>query len=99
MWGGANPIVVSHLQFVDDTLLIGNKIWANVRALRASLVLFEAMSGLKVNFHKSSLVEVNINATWLTEAASVLGCKVDIVPFFYFSLPIGGDPRRLLFIS
>jgi len=95
--GGTNPVVVSHLQFVDDTLLIGNKSWANVRVLRVGLVLFEAMSGLKVNFHKSSLVGVNIDASWLSEAASVLGCKVGKVPFLYLGLPIGGDPRRLLF--
>jgi len=54
--GREAPVVVSHLQFTDDTLLIRNKSWANVRALRAGHVLFEAMSGLKVNFHKSSLV-------------------------------------------
>ncbi|XP_039682999.1 uncharacterized protein [Medicago truncatula] len=95
--GGANSVVVSHLQFADDTLLIGNKSWANVRALRAGLVLFEAMSGLKVNFHKSSLVGVNINASWLSEAASVLGCKVGKIPFLYLGLPIRGNPRRLLF--
>ncbi|GAU40791.1 hypothetical protein TSUD_348880 [Trifolium subterraneum] len=39
--------------FADDTLLLGVKSWANVRALRVVLVLFEAMSGLKVNFNKS----------------------------------------------
>ncbi|MCI53456.1 RNA-directed DNA polymerase (Reverse transcriptase), partial [Trifolium medium] len=39
--GSANPTVVSHLQFVDDTLLLGVKSWANVRALRTFLVLFE----------------------------------------------------------
>ncbi|MCI73544.1 RNA-directed DNA polymerase (Reverse transcriptase), partial [Trifolium medium] len=38
---------VSHLQFTDDTLLLGVKSWANVCALRAVLVLFETMSGLK----------------------------------------------------
>ncbi|XP_024642292.1 uncharacterized protein [Medicago truncatula] len=70
-------VVVSHLQFADNTILIGNKSWANVRALRAGLVLFEAMSELKVNFHKSSLVGVNINDSWFSEAASMLGCKVD----------------------
>jgi len=95
--GGANLVVVSHLQFADDTLLLGKKIWANVRALRAGLVLFEAMTGLKVNFHKSSLVGVNINASWMSEAASVLGCKVGKVPVLYLGLAIGGDPRRLLF--
>ncbi|PNX89907.1 cysteine-rich receptor-like protein kinase, partial [Trifolium pratense] len=40
-------VSVSHLQFADDTLLLGTKSWANVRALRAVLVLFESMSGLR----------------------------------------------------
>ena len=51
--GNSNSVVVSHLQFADDTLLLGEKSWANVRALRAVLSLFAVMSGLKVNFHKS----------------------------------------------
>ena len=95
--GGANPVVVSHLQFADDTLLIGNKSWATVCAMGAGLVLFEVMSGLKVNFHKSSLIGVNINASWLSEAASVLGCKVGKLSFLYLGLQIGGDSCRLLF--
>jgi len=32
--GTSNSVVVSHLQFADDTLLLGTKIWANVCALR-----------------------------------------------------------------
>jgi len=40
--GVANHVVVSHLQFVDDTLLIGDKSWANVCAMQAALVLFKA---------------------------------------------------------
>ncbi|GAU25950.1 hypothetical protein TSUD_16880 [Trifolium subterraneum] len=50
--GPQNEVQVSHLQFADDTLLVGVKNWANVRALKAVLVLFESVSGLKVNFHK-----------------------------------------------
>ncbi|GAU25874.1 hypothetical protein TSUD_164150 [Trifolium subterraneum] len=91
------PISVSHLQFADDTLLMGTKSWVNVRALRAVLVLFETMSGLKVNFNKSMLVGVNIPDSWLGEAASALGCRVGNIPFLYLGLPIGGDPRRLSF--
>ena len=70
---GANHMVVYHLQFADDTLLIGEKNWGNVRSWRVALVLFEAISGLKVNFHKSSLVGVIMSESWLTETASVLG--------------------------
>jgi hypothetical protein len=42
-----DPIFVSHLQFADDTLLLGVKSWANVCALRAGLTLFESMSGFE----------------------------------------------------
>ncbi|CAJ2633140.1 unnamed protein product, partial [Trifolium pratense] len=95
--GETNTISVSHLQFADDTLLLGGKSWGNVRALRAALVLFETMSGLKVNFNKSMLVGVNIPDSWLGEAASALCCKVGKIPFIYLGLPIGGDSRRLSF--
>jgi len=88
---------VSHLQFADDTLLIGVKSWANVRALRAVLLLFESISGLKVNFHKSMLFGVGVVVSWLHEAASVMNCKHSQLPFLYLGLPIGGDPRRLQF--
>jgi hypothetical protein len=95
--GAASSVSVTHLQFADDTLLIGTKSWANVRAMRAVLVLFEAMSGLKVNFNKSMLVGVNVSDSWLNEASSVLRCRVGKVPFVYLGLSIGGDPRRLIF--
>ncbi|GAU51140.1 hypothetical protein TSUD_411890 [Trifolium subterraneum] len=95
---GANaPVSVSHLQFADATLLMGTKSWANVRALRATLVLFESILGLKVNFNKSLLVGVNILDSWLGEAASALSCRVGKIPFLYLGLLIGGDPRRISF--
>ncbi|GAU17467.1 hypothetical protein TSUD_340100 [Trifolium subterraneum] len=95
--GADDPVSVSHLQFADDTLLMGTKSWANVCALRAVLVLFEAMSGLKVNFNKSLLVGVNIPESWLGEAASALSCRVGKIPFIYLGLSIAGDPRRISF--
>jgi len=47
--GREKALMVSHLQFADDTLIVGNKSWANVRVMRVVLYLFEAMSRLKVN--------------------------------------------------
>ncbi|CAJ2657308.1 unnamed protein product [Trifolium pratense] len=95
--GEQGLMMMSHLQFADDTLLLGVKSWANVRVLRAVLVLFETMSGLRVDFNKSMLVGVNIPDTWLGEAASALCCKVGKIHFLYLGLQIGGDPRRLSF--
>ncbi|GAU36456.1 hypothetical protein TSUD_166220 [Trifolium subterraneum] len=88
-------LAVEGLNFADDTLLLGVKSRANIRALREILVLFEAVSGLKVNFQKSMLVGVNVVETWLAEAVLVLRCSVGKVSFLYLGLPIGSDPHRV----
>jgi len=95
--GRSDVTVVSHLQFADDTLIMGVKSWANIRSMRVILLLFEALSGLKVNFSKSHLVGVNVALSWLSEAASMLSCKVGAIPFVYLGLPIGGNARRIPF--
>lgn len=51
---------VSHLQFAYDTLILREQIWSNIRTIKALLVLFELVYGLKINFHKSMLVGVDI---------------------------------------
>jgi len=95
---GVNALTtVSHLQFEDDTLILGDKSWANIRAMRAILLLFQSLSGLKVNFSKSYLVGVNVASSWVLEAAMVLNCKVGSIPFVYLGMPIGGNSRRLSF--
>jgi len=65
--------------------------------MKAAFLLFESISKLKVNFNKSMLFGVNVNATWLHEATSVMRCKHGLLPFMYLGLPIGGDPRKLQF--
>lgn len=56
---------ISHMQFADDTLIVGGKFWSNIWAFKAILQLFEMPSGLKVNFHKSQLLGVNVDVDWL----------------------------------
>ena len=95
--GNNASTIVSHLQSADDTLILGDKSWANIRAMRAILLLFQSLSGLKVNFSKSCLVGVNVVDSWLAKAALVLNCKVGSIPFMYLGMPIGGNSRRLSF--
>jgi len=56
-------------------------------------MLFEALSGLKINYHKSMLFGFNVSTSWLHEAAMVLNCNHGCLPFMYFGLPIVGDAR------
>jgi len=86
--GSGDATIVSHLQFADDTLNLGGKSWANIQAMRAILLLFQALLGLKVNFSKSLLVGVNVASSWLSEATIVLNCKVGSIPFVYLGMPI-----------
>jgi len=95
--GRERSLSVSHLQFADDTLILGEKSWANGRAMRVVLHLFAAMSRLKINFHKSELVGVNIGRSWLLEATIVLNCKMNTLPILYLGLLVGGHQRQLNF--
>jgi len=90
-WGQGHSAQISHLQFAHDTLLLGEKSWANVRALKVVLNLFEVILGSKANFHKSILVEVNVPDSWFTEASLVLSCEIGRTPFMYLDLLIGCD--------
>ena len=61
------------------------------------MILFEEISGLKVNFHKSMLTGVKVSNSWLTEASRVKNCKTISLPFVYLRTPIGGDCRWVKF--
>ena len=74
--GRTDPVSISHLQFANDNRLVGNKSCANIRSLKALLLLFEVTSGLKVNFYKSMLVGVNDPDSWLNKASIVPNCKI-----------------------
>jgi len=95
--GAQREVRLSHLQFANDTLILGEKSWLNVRTIRAMLLILEELSGLKVNFNKSMLTGVNISTSWLSEAAAVLNCRTGLIPFVYLGLPISGDSGKLSF--
>ncbi|XP_011627183.1 uncharacterized protein LOC105421445 [Amborella trichopoda] len=46
--------------------------------------------GIKVNFHKSSLVTINCGGNVAVNLARVVGCKIASFPIFYLGLPISG---------
>lgn len=95
--GRTDIVRISRLQFADDTLLVGNKSWENIRSLNALLLLLEVASGLKVSFHKSMLVDGNVLNSWLNKDSIVMNSKIGHLLFMYLGLPIGGDYRKLNF--
>jgi exonuclease III len=88
-----SDILISHLQYADDTIFIGEACVENLWSMKAILRWFELISGLKVNFSKSNIIGVNVQNSFLEGAASFLHCKVRSLPFTYLGLPVGANPR------
>jgi hypothetical protein len=80
----------SHLLFADDTLIFCNASSSKLRYLRSLFLLFEAVSGLKVNLAKSSLIPVG-NGVQVGRLADILGCEVASLPVKYLGLPLGAS--------
>ncbi|KAK6145708.1 hypothetical protein DH2020_022528 [Rehmannia glutinosa] len=91
---GKDKVKISHLQFADDTIVLGNATKENVWVVKAILRNFELVSDLKVNFGKSCLFTVNVRHGDATQMAQILNCKMGSLPFIYLGLPIGANPRK-----
>ncbi|PNX82415.1 cysteine-rich receptor-like protein kinase, partial [Trifolium pratense] len=89
-----DPLRYQILQFADDTILMGDCSWDNVRTMKSILRGFELVSGLKINFLKSKLYGINAADNFLVAASSYLGCNVESIPFKFLGLPVGANPRR-----
>jgi hypothetical protein len=92
---GRRGVVISHLQYADDTLCIGEATVENLWALKAILRGFEMVSGLKVNFWKSSIMGVNVSQNFMRVASGFLNCRVGSIPFVYLGLPVGANHKRV----
>lgn len=75
LWSGldvcCNRPRLTHLQYVDDTLLLCAPNLDYLLNIKKSLILFQLVSGFQVNFHKSSIISINVEESWLLETAKV----------------------------
>ena len=55
---------------------------------------FEVVSGLKINFAKSSCGAFGVSDRWTHDASNYLKCSLMSFPFSYLGIPIGANPRR-----
>jgi hypothetical protein len=82
------------LQFADDTILMGEGSWSNLWTIETVLRSFELVSGLKINFVKSKLYGINVDASLLSAGSSFLSCQSESIPFKFLGIPVGENPRR-----
>jgi len=90
---GGGDLVVSRLQYADDTLCIGKPSVQNLWTMKSVLRGFEMASGLKIYFSKSPLIGVNVSEEFMAMASNFLNCRVGGLPFKYLGLPVGANPK------
>jgi len=79
------PIV----QYAYDTILIMQGCEDQLMYLKEILHKLTMSSGLRVNYHKSCIVPINIDQEKASSLANVFGCQLGTFPFTYLGLPMG----------
>ncbi|GAU17375.1 hypothetical protein TSUD_232510 [Trifolium subterraneum] len=79
---GNSGMSVSHLQYADDTLFLGEATMENIWSIKAILRGFELALGLKVNFGKSKVMGVNVSGEFLVlEDGAILQRTLPVIDF------------------
>ncbi|RVW58897.1 putative mitochondrial protein [Vitis vinifera] len=89
---GGDGALVSHLLFVDDTLVFCEASEDQMVHLSWLLMWFEAISGLRINLDKSEILSVG-RVENLENLALGAGCKVGRLPSSYLGIPLGANHK------
>jgi len=81
------------LQYADDTLIFYPNDIQVLKNVKTILNLFGLCSGLKVNFHKSTLIGVNVDLEFTKGVVGASRCKYSGLQIKYLGLPLGENPR------
>ncbi|GJU73335.1 putative RNA-directed DNA polymerase, eukaryota, reverse transcriptase zinc-binding domain protein [Tanacetum coccineum] len=91
---GNDKVYISHLQFADDALIMGEWSLHNAKVLTRIFTCFYLASGLKVNYNKSKLFGIGVTNLELNSIANSIGCQPSLLPCIYLGLPIGANMSR-----
>jgi hypothetical protein len=87
-------LVVNHLLFADDTLILYGAQEEHVRNLRCTFLCFEAVSRLRINLGKSKLVPIG-EVENVKSLAHILGCRIGSLPMTYLDMPLGASFKSI----
>ncbi|XP_016177809.1 uncharacterized protein LOC107620107 [Arachis ipaensis] len=90
---GRDSVPLSHLQFADDTIIFCPPEEETIKNYKRLLRFFELMSGLSINFDKSSLIPINCDEQWVERMCNLLSCKGDALLVKYLGISLGSNPR------
>jgi hypothetical protein len=89
--GSDFPIV----QYGDDTLMVLEACPKQMVDLKALLNTFAESTGLRVNYHKSSIYQINVMPERMEHLANTFSCQIGTFPVPYLGLPMGLTKPRV----
>ena len=85
---GGVEMYISHLLYVNDTLLFCEANKDQLKFLSWILMWFEVLSSLRINLNKSEILLMGLVDN-VEELAAELGCRIGSLPTSYLGLPLG----------
>ncbi|WMV12004.1 hypothetical protein MTR67_005389 [Solanum verrucosum] len=86
---------ITHLQYADDTLVFYDANRNQFKILRVIFVLFEAISGIHINWNNSFLYPVNEMKSLIPSLARILGGRTGDLPTTYLGMPLGSKSKSI----
>jgi hypothetical protein len=79
---------VISLQYADDTVLFSNPDPVSLRNLKSTLAVFEQIVGMRIDFHKSEIVPMNLEGNLIHQIAHLFGSPIGNFPIRYLGVPL-----------
>jgi hypothetical protein len=83
------------LQYADDTILLIQVEMEQIIHLKLILYIFEAMSGLEINFLKSKIMVVLQDDEKKLMYSDIFGCQLGHWPIKYLGVPVCGTRHKV----
>lgn len=87
------------LQYVDDTILFFDANVQHLRNLKCSLIWFENLSGMRINYHKSEFIPVNLYEEEVHTISHIFNCPIGSFPIKYIGIPLHHDKLRREYVQ
>jgi hypothetical protein len=79
---------VISLQYADDTIIFSSCEDEHLKNLKCCLMWFEQLSGMRINYHKSEIVPLNIGEEISKRVSRLFTCPLRNFPIKYLGVPL-----------
>lgn len=75
------------LQYADDTILFSSSDISHLTNLKQILLWYEQISGMRINFHKSEVIPMNLEEEDIHTVSHIFNCSIGKFPIKYLGVP------------